>query len=197
MAIKYIRTSKSLYGAPIFFVKKKDNKLKFCIDYGALNKLTIRNNYPLSRIDDIFDHLVCAKYFNRIDFKSEYYEIRIINTDIENMTCQIRYGLFMFIVMSFDLCNEPSTFTTLINTIFREEIDKFVIIYIDDILVYSDSLEIHIEHLRQVFKKLRRHQLYENIDKSEFEFEQINFLDHLMSLDGISLNMQKMQAIKN
>ena len=114
----YIRPSKSPYGAPIIFVDKKDGKLCMCINYKALNKVTIKNNYPLPRIDDLFDRLVGAKYFIHIDLKSRYYQIQIVNGDVEKTICHIRYGSYEFFVMPFGLCNAPSTFTTLMNPIF-------------------------------------------------------------------------------
>jgi hypothetical protein len=151
----YIRPSKSPYGAPVFFVDKKDGKLRMCVNYRALNKVTIKNNYPLPRIDDIFDRLAGAKYFIRIDLKSGYYQIQIANEDVEKTACSTRYGSYEFLVMHFGFCNTPLTFNTLMNTIFREEMENFVIIYIDDILVYSNMAEKHARHLEVVFRKRR------------------------------------------
>ena len=131
----YIRPSKSPHGAPMLFVDKKAGKLHMCTNYKALNKVTIKNNYTLPQIDDLFDRLAGAKYFSHIDLKSRYYQIPIANEDVEKTACRRRYGSYEFLVMPFGLCNAPSTFTTLMNTIFREEMDDFVIVYIDDILV--------------------------------------------------------------
>ena len=115
---------------------KKDGKLRLCVDYRALNKVTVKNSYPLPRIDDLFDRLAGVKYFSRFDLRSGYHQIRIAQGDEEKTACRTRYGSFEFLVMPFGLCNAPATFTTLMNNIFHEYLDDFVIIYIDDILVY-------------------------------------------------------------
>lgn len=126
---------------------KKDGKLKMYIDYHALNKITINNNYPLPCIDNLLDWLNGAKYFSRIDFKLRYYSICIANEDVEKMTMRIKYGSYKFLVMPFGLCNVLLTFITFINLIFHENLDEFMIIYIDDILVYSKTMKEHVEHL--------------------------------------------------
>jgi hypothetical protein len=193
----YIRPSKSPYGPPVLFVDKKYGKLHMCIDYRALNKVNIKNNYPLPRIDDLFDRLSGAKYFSRIDLKSGYYQIRIANEDVEKTVCRTRYGSYEFLVMSFGLCNAPSTFTTLMNTVFQEEIDDFVIIYIDDILVYSKTAEEHARHLEVVFRKLRNNKLYGNGEKNNFAQNEIEFLGHVVINDGIKPDMKKVRRFKN
>ena len=129
LAQGYIRQSKSPYDAPVLFVDKKDGKLRLCVDYRALNKVTVKNSYPLPRIDDLFDRLAGAKYFSRIDLRSGYHQIRIAQGDEEKTACRTRYGSFEFLVMFFGLCNAPVTFTTLMNNIFHEYLDVFVIIY--------------------------------------------------------------------
>jgi hypothetical protein len=150
----YIKPSKSPYGAPVFFVHKKDGTLRMCVDYRALNKATVKNWYPLPRIDDLFDRLSRAKVFSRIDLRSGYYQIRIKEGDEEKTACRTRYGSYEFLVMPFGLTNAPVTFCTLMNDIFREWLDDFVVVYIDDILIYSSSMEEHAEHLRKVFQRL-------------------------------------------
>ena len=128
LAKGYIRQSKSPYGAPVLFVDKKDRKLRLCVDYRALNKVTVKNSYPLPRIDDLFDRLAGAKCFSRIDLRSGYHQIRIAQGNEEKTACRTRYGSFEFLVMPFELCNAPATFTTLMNNIFHEYLDDFVII---------------------------------------------------------------------
>ena len=167
-----------------------------CIIYKALNKETIQNKCPLPRIDDLFDRLAGAKYFSRIDLKSGYYQIRIANEDVENTACRTRYGSYEFLVMSFGLCNAPLTFTTLLNTIFREEMDDFVIVYIDDILVYSKTAEEHARYLEVVLKKLKDNKLYANGEKSDFARQNIEFLGHVVTRDGIKPDMKKVKAIQ-
>ena len=156
LAKGYIRQSKSPYGALVLFVDKKDGKLRLCVDYGVLNKVTMKNSYPLPRIDDLFDRLAGAKYFNRINLRSGYHQIQIAQGDEEKTACRTHYGSFEFLVMPFGLCNAPATFTTLMNNIFYEDLDDFVIIYIDDILVYSKTAEEHAEHLKKVSRSSGR-----------------------------------------
>ena len=196
LAKGYIRQSKSPYGAPVLFVDKKGGKLRMCVDYRALNKITIKNNYPLPRIDDLFDRLAGAKYFSRIDLKSGYYQILIAAEDVEKTACRTRYGSYEFLVMPFGLCNAPSTFTTLMNTVFHQEMDVFVIVYIDDILVFSKTAEEHAQHLAVVLQKLRDNKLYANGEKSEFGLQEIEFLGHIMTGQGVKPDHKKVEAIK-
>ncbi len=151
LAKGYIKPSKSPSGAPVLFVHKKDGTLRMCVDYRTLNKVMVKNRYPLLRIDDLFDRLSRAKVFSRIDLRSGYYQIRIAEGDEEKTTCRTRYGSYEFMVMPFGLTNAPATFCTLMNDIFWEWFDDFVVVYIDDILIYNGSLEEHAEHLRKVF----------------------------------------------
>ncbi|KAL3678999.1 hypothetical protein R1sor_021955 [Riccia sorocarpa] len=191
----YIRVSRSPYGAPILFVKKKGGTLRLCVDYRALNKVTIRNNYPLPRMDDLFDQLAGARFFSRIDLKSGYYQIRVADSDVEKTAMRTRYGSYEFLVMPFGLCNAPSTFMTLMNNIFHDKTDKFVIVYIDNILIYSRTWNEHLDHIEHVLSKLRKHSLYANLEKSEFGLTKINFLGHVVSAEGISPHVRKVEAI--
>ena len=143
LARGYVRSSKSPYGALVFFVDKKDGKLQMYIDYRALNKIAIKNNYPLPWIDDLFDRLARAKYLNLIDLKFECYQIHTADGDIGKIVCYKMYRSYEFLVMPFGLCKAPSTFTTLMRTIFYKEMDDFIITYIDDFLVYSKTAEDH------------------------------------------------------
>ena len=146
---------------------KKDEKLRLCVDYRAFNKVMVKNSYSLPRINDLFDLLVGAKYFSRINLHSWYHQIHIAQGDEEKTACGTCYGSFEFLVMPFGLCNAPATFTTLNSNIFHEYLDDFVIIYINDILVYSKTEEEHTEHLEKVFQKLRLNKLYAKRDKCD------------------------------
>jgi hypothetical protein len=168
LAKRYIKPSKSPYGAPVLFIHKKDGTLRMCVDYRAINKVTMKNRYPLLRIDDLFDRLLGTKVFNRIDLHSKYYQIRITEGDKENIFCRTRYGSYEFLVMPFGLTNAPATFCTFMNDIFREWLNDVVVVYIDDILVYNNFMEEHVEHLRKVFQSLRENKLYVKFDKCEF-----------------------------
>ena len=136
-----MRPAKAPYGAPVLFQKKNDGSMRLCIDYHALNKITVRNRYPLPIINDLFDRLHGAKYFSKLDLRSGYYQVRIAKEDEPKTTCVTRYGAFEFLVMPFGLTNAPATFCTLMNQVFHEYLNKFVVVYLDDIVVYNSTLE--------------------------------------------------------
>jgi hypothetical protein len=163
-----IRPSLFEWGCPALFVKKKDNSLRMCVDYRPLNAVTIKNKYPLSRIDILFDQLSNAKVFSKIDLRSGYYQIKIRPQDIPKTAFFTRYGLYEYLVMSFGLTNVAAYFMYQMNSVFMLELDKFVIVFIDDILVYLENEEDHAEHLRIVLTRLREHQLYAKFSKCEF-----------------------------
>jgi hypothetical protein len=152
--------------------------LKMCVDYRALNKVMVKNWYPLLRIDDFFDQLLGAKVFSKIDLRSGYYQIRVAERDEEKTAYRTKYGSYEFLVMPFGLTNTPATFCTLMNDIFWEWLDDFVVVYIDDILIYSGSLEDHVEHLRKVFQRLRENKLYAKLEKCEFGVMEMDFFGH-------------------
>ncbi len=191
----YIKINKSPYGAPILFVHKKDGKLRMFVDYRAINKVTMKNWYPLPRIDDFLDRLLGAKVFSRIDLRSRYYQIQIVKGDEEKTACRTRYGSYKFLVMPFGLTNAPTTFCTLMNDIFWEWFDDFVVIYIDDILIYNGFMEKHVEHLRKVFEKLRENKLYAKLEKCEFEVTEVDFLGHRITQEGLKMDDHKVKAI--
>jgi hypothetical protein len=143
----YIRPSKSLWSAPVLFVKKKDGSLRLCVDYCGLNKLIIKNKYPLPQVDDLFDHLYGSKIFSKIDLKSGYNQIRIKERDIEKTRFRSRLGHYEYVVMPFGLTNAPTTFMTLMNSLFMKHLDKFVLVFMDDILIFSKIVEEHQDHL--------------------------------------------------
>ena len=181
----FIRPIISPWEAPVLFVKKKDGTWRLCIDYRQLNKVTIRNKYPLPRIDDLFDQLQGAKVFSKIDLRSGYHQLRIRESDILKTAFRTRYGHYEFIVMSFGLTNAPAAFMDLMNRVFRPYLDWFVIVFIDDILVYSRSELEHERHLGLVLQTSRRQQLYAKFNKCEFWFSRVGFLGHVVSVDDI------------
>jgi hypothetical protein len=144
----YIRPSSSPWGCPTLFVSKKDKELRLCVDYRQLNVVTIMNKYPLLCIDIPFDQLMRAQVFSKIDLRSGYHQIKIRAKDIPKIAFSMRYGMFEYLVMSFGLTNAPTHFMYLMNLVFMPEVDKFIVVFIDDILVYSKNMEEHEEHLR-------------------------------------------------
>jgi hypothetical protein len=191
----YIRPSSSPWGCPALFVKKKDGSLRMCVDYRPLNAVTIKNKYPLPRIDVLFDQLAGAKVFSKINLRSGYHQIKIRPCDIPKTAFSTRYGLYEFLVMSFGLTNAPAYFMYLVNSMFMTELDKFVVVFIDDILIYSKSEEEHATHLRVVLQRLRDHKLYAKFSKCEFWVQSVKFLGHTISHDGISVDPSKVQEV--
>ena len=155
----FIRPSASPWGSPVLFVAKKDGTIRLCIDYRSLNEVTIKNKYPLPKIEDLFDQLNGAKVFSKIDLKSGYYQLKIRPQDIPKTAFVTRYGLYECTVMSFGLTNAPAYFMYLMNKVFMEYLDKFVVVFIDDILIFSKTEEEHEQHVRMVLDNLREHQL--------------------------------------
>jgi hypothetical protein len=193
----FIRPSTSPWGCPTLFVKKKDESLRLCIDYRPLNGVTIKNKYPLPLIDVIFYQLVGAKVFSKIDLRSDYHQIKIRASDFPKTTFSTRYGLYEFLVMSFGLTNAPAYFMYLMNSIFMPKLDKFVVVFIDDILVYSKNEEEHASHLHVVLQRLREHRLYAKLSKCDFWLKEIKFLGHTISHAGIAVDPDKVQEVMN
>jgi hypothetical protein len=191
----YIHPSSSPWGCPAIFVKKKDGSLRLCVDYRPLNAVTIKNKYPLPRIDVLFDQLAGAKVFSKIDLRSGYHQIKIRPCDIPKTAFSTRYGLYEYLVMSFGLTNAPAYFMYLMNSVFMKELDKFVVVFIYDILIYSKNEEEHAEHLRIVLQRLRDHKLYAKFSKCEFWLDSVKFLGHTISKDGISVDPSKVQEV--
>jgi hypothetical protein len=171
----YIRPSSSPWGSPTLFVKKKDGSLRMCVDYRPLNAVTIKNKYPLPCIDVLFDQLAGAKVFSKIDLRSGYHQIKIRVSDVPKTAFSTRYGLYEFLVMSFGLTNAPAYFMYLMNSVFMDELDKFVVVFIDDILIYSTNEAEHAMHLCIVLQRLRDHKLYAKFSKCEFWLDSVKF----------------------
>ena len=191
----FIRPSSSPWGCPAIFVKKKDHTLRLCVDYRPLNEVTIKNKYPLPRIDLLFDQLTGAKVFSKIDLRSGYHQIKIKPKDVPKTAFTTRYGLYEYLVMSFGLTNAPAHFMYLMNSVFMPELDKFVVVFIDDILIYSKTKEEHEEHLRIVLTRLREHQLYAKFSKCEFWIDEVQFLGHVLSAEGVAVDPSKVQEV--
>ncbi|KAL0556806.1 hypothetical protein IC582_005323 [Cucumis melo] len=191
----FIRPSVSPWGAPVLFVKKKDGSMRLCIDYRELNKVTVKNRYPLPRIDDLFDQLQGATVFSKIDLQSGYHQLMIKDEDVPKTAFRSRYGHYEFIVMSFGLTNAPAMFMDLMNRVFREFLDTFVIVFIDDILIYSKTEAEHEKHLRMVLQTLRDNKLYAKFSKCEFWLKQVSFLGHVVSKAGVSVDPAKIEAV--
>ncbi|KAJ9544312.1 hypothetical protein OSB04_024019 [Centaurea solstitialis] len=193
----FIRPSTSPWGAPVLFVKKKDDTMRMCIDYRELNKVTVKNKYPLLRIDDLFDQLQDAKFFSKIDLRSGYHQLKVREEDISKTAFRTRYGHYEFLVMSFGLTNAPLTFMDLMNIVCKPYLDKLVIVFIDDILIYSKSAEEHGEHLRKILEVLKRERLYAKFSKCEFWLKKVQFLGHIVMQEGIKVDPAKIEAIQN
>ncbi|KAI3780620.1 hypothetical protein L2E82_10605 [Cichorium intybus] len=191
----FIRPSTSPWGAPILFVKKKDGSMRMCIDYRELNKITVKNKYPLPRIDDLFDQLQGASYFSKIDLRSGYHQLKIRESDIPKTAFRTRYGHYEFLVMPFGLTNAPAVFMDLMNRVCRPFLDTSVIVFIDDILVYSRSQTEHEVHLRQVLELLRREKLYAKFSKCEFWLREVQFLGHVINAEGVKVDPAKIEAV--
>src|SRR3954466_15721124 len=191
----YIRPSSSPWGSPVLLVEKKDGSLRMVVDYRGLNEVTIKNKYPLPMINDLFDRLQGAKVFSKIDLRSGYHQLKIREQDIPKTAFTTRYGLYEYTVMSFGLTNAPAYFMNLMNKVFMEFLDKFVVVFIDDILVFSKDEEEHEAHLRLVLEKLREHKLYAKFSKCEFWLEEVGFLGHVMTKDGVAVDPAKVSAM--
>ncbi|WVZ26804.1 hypothetical protein V8G54_000096 (mitochondrion) [Vigna mungo] len=192
---KFIRPSVSPWGAPVLLVKKKDGSSRLCVDYRQLNKVTIKNKYPLPRIDDLLDQLKGAGVFSKIDLRSGYHQILVKPDDVQKTAFRSRYGHYEYVVMPFGVTNAPAIFMDYINRIFRSCLDKFVVVFIDDILIYSKNREEHVEHLRIALEILREHQLYGKLSKCEFWLSDVQFLGHVISGQGISVDPTKIEAV--
>ncbi|GJX67067.1 putative reverse transcriptase domain-containing protein, partial [Tanacetum coccineum] len=193
----FIQPIHSLWGAPVLFFKKKDDALRMCIDYKELKKLTIKNRYPLPRIDDLFDQLQGAHYFSKIDLQSGYHQLRVYENDIPKTTFRTRYRHFEFTVMPFGLTNAPAVFMDLMNRVCKPYLDKFVIVFIDGILVYSKSKDENEVHLRLVLELLKKEELYAKFSKCEFWLQEVQFLSHVVNQNGIHVDPSKIEAMKN
>ena len=192
-----IRRSSSPYGAPLFFVRQKGGKLRGVIDYRALNRITKRDSTPIPRTDEMFDRLGRARYFSKMDLKSGFHQIRVKASDVEKTAFTTKYGQFEFLVMPMGLCNAPASFQSLMNTIFHDCIDVFLVVYLDDLLIFSRTLDDHMKHLDIVLQRLQQHELYVGPSKCEFLKQDIEFLGLRVGTQGIKVGEDRIQEVKN
>jgi hypothetical protein len=177
-------------------MKKKYGTLRLCIDFRQLNKVTVKNKYPLPTIDDLFDQLKDTKIFSKIDLRLGYHQVRIKEEDISKTAFRTRYGHYKFTVVLFGLSNAPVVFMCLMNGFFQEYLDKFVIVFLDDILIYFKSKEEHEHNFRMVLQVLRDHHFYAKLSKRSFYQKQIHYLGHIISKDGIAVDSKKIETIR-
>ena len=177
------------------FAPKKDGSLRMCVDYRALNKLSVKNRYPLPRIDDLLDRLQGAKVFTSLDLASGYHQIRLVDGDVHKTAFRTPMGHYQWRVMPFGLTNAPATFQNVMNDIFRPHIGNFVVVYLDDILVFSKSEEEHARHLETVLELLRQNDLYAQPQKCRFLATSVDFLGHVVSADGVRVDPRKVKVV--
>jgi hypothetical protein len=192
--VGYIRPNSSPCGTPVLIVQKKEGSQGMCMDYRSLNDVTVKNKCPLPRIEDLFNRMRGARVFSKIDLRSGYHQMKIRPSDIPKTAFSTRYGLYEFTVMSFGLTNAPSYFMNLMNKVFMEYLDRFVVVFINDILIYSKSESDHEQHLRLVLQKLRDNQLFAKFSKCEFWIDKVPFLGHIIFNGGISVDPAKSQG---
>ncbi|WVZ81128.1 LOW QUALITY PROTEIN: hypothetical protein U9M48_028544 [Paspalum notatum var. saurae] len=193
----FICPSSSPWGCPALFVEKDQGGKRLCVDYRPLNAVTVKNKYPLLHIDILFDQLVGARVFSKIDLRSGYYQIKIKDEDIPKTAFSTRYGFYEYLVMSFGLTNAPAFFMYMMNSVFMIELDKFVVVFIDGILIYSKNEEEHAEHLRIVLTRLREHKLYAKFNKCAFWLKEVGFLAHILSEKRVAVDPSKVECVLN
>jgi hypothetical protein len=189
-----INPSVSPWGALVLFVRKKDGTLRLCIKFRKLNKVTVKKKYHFPRIYDLFDQLRGVKIFSKIDLRSRYHQVRIKEEDIKKTAFRMRYGHYNFIVVPFTFSNAPIVFMCLMNGVFRNYLYKFVIVFLDDILIYSNYKEENEQHLRIMLQVLRDHQLYAKLSKFSFYQRQIHYLGHIISKEGIVVDPENIKV---
>ena len=196
LEIGIIQPSSSLFAFPVLLVKKKDGTWRFCMDYKQLNELTVKNKFPMPLIEELIDELHGAKYFTKIDLRAGYFQISVKMEDIQKTAFRTHQGLYEFKVMPFDLTNAPATFQSLMNQVFQEQMRKHVLVFFDDILVYSPTMEMHVKNVTKVLNILRQHQLYAKMSKCTFAQLQVEYLGHIISAEGVQADPMKVECME-
>eukprot|EP00253_Pinus_taeda_P033707 PITA_33707 len=196
LALGHIQPSTSPFASSVVFEKKKDGTLRMYIDCRALNKKTLKNRYPIPRIDELMDELRGARFFSKVDLRSGYHQIRVRGQDIPKTAFRCHYGHFEFLVMPFGLTNALATFQSYMNHIFCSHLRKFVLVFFDDILIYNRTWEEHLQHIETVLHILQEQQFYAKLSKCEFGLTEMLYLGHIIGVDGVRVHEEKIRAIR-